>query len=167
MSSGRDRPFYAGKHTCRWVNVQVIADPAGRPIWASPAMPGARHDMGAAREHGIVEAINTAGVQAVADTADRAAAPRYACAQRRRRLDIDTGRYRLLSRNQREVNTAHTRRRGPGERANAELKSWKISATSAPVPAGPHPRPGRSAPDPRGLTKLERLVPWQLIKCET
>ena len=77
MSSGRDRPFYAGKHTCRWVNVQIIADPAGRPIWASPAMPGARHDMGAAREHGIVEAINIAGVPAVADTADRAAAPRY------------------------------------------------------------------------------------------
>ena len=61
------------------MNVQVIADPAGRLIWASPALPGARHDMGAAREHGIVEAINTAGVPAVADTAYRAAAPRYAC----------------------------------------------------------------------------------------
>ena len=39
MSSGRDRPFYAGKHTCQRVNVQVIADPAGRLIWASPACP--------------------------------------------------------------------------------------------------------------------------------
>jgi hypothetical protein len=27
---------------------------------------------------------------------------------------------------QREVNAAHARRRGPGERANAQLKSWEI-----------------------------------------
>jgi hypothetical protein len=27
---------------------------------------------------------------------------------------------------QKEVNTAHARQRGPGERANAQLKSWKI-----------------------------------------
>ena len=87
MSSGRDRPFYAGRHQCRWVNVQVIADPTGRLIWASPALPGARNDMGAAREHGIVEAINTAGVQAVADTAYRGGGPAVRVRQRRRRLD--------------------------------------------------------------------------------
>jgi DDE superfamily endonuclease len=46
--------------------------------------------------------------------------------QRRRRLDPDTGRYRRLSDNQRDVNAAHARRRGPGERVNAELKNWKI-----------------------------------------
>jgi hypothetical protein len=46
--------------------------------------------------------------------------------QRRRRLDTDTGRYRRLSAAQQEVNTAHARMRGPGERGNAQLKSWKI-----------------------------------------
>lgn len=46
--------------------------------------------------------------------------------QRRRRLDPDTGRYRRLAPAQKEVNTAHARRRGPGERANAEIKNWKI-----------------------------------------
>jgi hypothetical protein len=46
--------------------------------------------------------------------------------QRRRRLDPDTGRYRRLSRNQRDVNAAHARRRGPGERVNAELKNWRV-----------------------------------------
>lgn len=45
---------------------------------------------------------------------------------RRRHLDPDTGRYRRLSRNQKAVNTAHARLRGPGERVNAELKNWKI-----------------------------------------
>lgn len=33
--------------------MQVLADPAGRLIWTSPALPAARHDMGAAREHGL------------------------------------------------------------------------------------------------------------------
>jgi hypothetical protein len=51
------------------VNVQVIADPAGRLVWASPTLPGARHDMGAAGEHGIIDAIADAGGRAVADTA--------------------------------------------------------------------------------------------------
>jgi hypothetical protein len=46
--------------------------------------------------------------------------------QRRRRLDPDTGHYRRLSGNQKAVNTAHARQRGPGERANAQLKSWKV-----------------------------------------
>lgn len=46
--------------------------------------------------------------------------------QRRRRIDPDTGRYRRLSRVQKEINTAPARQRGPGERANAQLKSWKI-----------------------------------------
>jgi hypothetical protein len=44
---------------------------------------------------------------------------------RRRRKNTDTGTYRPLSRNQKDVNTAHARLRGPGERANAELKNWK------------------------------------------
>jgi hypothetical protein len=50
MATGRDRPYYSGKHKCHGINVQVIADPAGRLIWASPALPGARHDMGAVGE---------------------------------------------------------------------------------------------------------------------
>jgi hypothetical protein len=114
MAGGRDRPYYSGKHKCHGVNVQVIADPAGRLIWASPALPGARHDMGAAREHGIIDAITAAGVREVADTAYQGGGPAVRVPQRRRRLDPDTGRYRRLSRAQREVNTAHARQRGPG-----------------------------------------------------
>ncbi len=126
MASGRDRPFYSGKHKVHGLNVQVIADPVGRLIWVSPTLPGARHDMGAAREHGIIEAIHATDVHAVADTAYEGSGPSVRVPQRRRRLDPDTGRYRRLSRNQKAVNTAHARQRGPGERANAQLKSWKI-----------------------------------------
>ena len=50
---GYDRAFYSGKHKRHGMNVQVLADPAGRLVWVSPALPGARHDMGAAREYGL------------------------------------------------------------------------------------------------------------------
>jgi hypothetical protein len=93
--------------------VQVVADPAGQLIWVSPVPPGARHDMGAAREHGIIDAIAAAGVPAVADTAYEGAGPAVRVPQRRRRLDPDTGRYRPLSVAQREVNAAHARQPGP------------------------------------------------------
>jgi hypothetical protein len=126
MTSGYDRAFYSGKHKCHGLNVQVIADPAGRLVWISPPLPGARHDMGAAREHGIIQAINHAGITAIADTAYQGGGPAIRVPHRRRRIDPDTGRYRRLSHNQKAVNTAHARLRGPGERVNAELKNWKI-----------------------------------------
>ena len=127
MASGRDRPYYSGKHKqetqATRVNVQVLSDPVGRLIWASAAMPGARHDMGAAREHGLIDALRAAQVRVVADNGYRGSG--FAVPQRRRRSDPQTGR-RRLSRNQREVDAAHARQRGPGERANAQIKSWRI-----------------------------------------
>jgi DDE superfamily endonuclease/Helix-turn-helix of DDE superfamily endonuclease len=126
MAGDYNRSFYSGKHKCHGLNVQVIADPAGRLVWISPVLPGARHDMGAAREHGIIDALNTAGIPTIADTAYQGGGPAVRVPQRRRRLDPDTGRYRPLSRNQKDVNTAHARQRGPGERVNAELKNWRI-----------------------------------------
>ncbi|MCU1629737.1 MAG: transposase [Pseudonocardia sp.] len=115
MASGRDRGFYSGKHKAHGLDVQVIADPIGRLVRISPPLPGARHDIGAAREHGIIDAITGADIPAVADTAYQGAGPTVAVPQRRR-----------LSRVQKEVNAAHARRRGPGERVNAELKNWRI-----------------------------------------
>jgi hypothetical protein len=126
MTSGYDRAFYSGKHKRHGMNVQVLADPAGRLVWASPALPGSRHDLRAAREHGLIDGLNDADVRVVADTAYQGAGPAVRVPQRRRRLDPDTGRYRRLSSAQKDVNAAHARQRGPGERANAQLKSWKI-----------------------------------------
>jgi len=57
-----DRPFYSGKHKKHGMNVQVIADPNGRLLWASPALAGAVHDVRAAREHGIIDALAEAGI---------------------------------------------------------------------------------------------------------
>ena len=104
---------------------------------------GARHDMGAAREHGLIEGLNSGGIHVVADTAYQGGGQAIRVPQRRRRLDPDTGRYRRLSRAQKEVNAAHARQRGPGERANAQLKSWKILRRDPQLPQ-PSDRPGQS-----------------------
>lgn len=62
-----DRPYYSGKHKRHGMNVQLLADPLGRLLWASPALPGAVHDVRAAREHGIVDALSEASLRCWAD----------------------------------------------------------------------------------------------------
>jgi hypothetical protein len=79
--------------------------------------------MGAAREHGIIDALREAGVKVIVDHGYRGSG--FVTPQRRRPADPETGERRRLSRNQREVNSAHARQRGPGERANAQLKAWR------------------------------------------
>ncbi len=79
--------------------------------------------MGTAREHGIIDALNHAEITTLADTAYQDGGPAVRVPQRRRRIDPDTGRRRKLSRAQKDVNTTHVRQRGPGERANAEIKN--------------------------------------------
>lgn len=44
------------------MNVQVLTDPFGRLLWASPALPGSTHDLSAARKHGIIEDLAEAGL---------------------------------------------------------------------------------------------------------
>jgi hypothetical protein len=75
---------------------------------------------------------------------------------------------RWLSANQKAVNSAHARLRGPGERANTQLKSWKSFARSAP--ANP-PDPTRQRcldPHPRTLNPSGRgsLTPLLEVRQE-
>ncbi len=128
MASKRDRPYFSGKHKAHGVNVQVIADPIGRLIWASPALPGARHDAGAAREHTIPDALAAAGVTASADSAYCGVGPTIRAPHRRTRYDKATRKFARteLSAGQKAVNQAHSAIRAPGERANAQLKNWRI-----------------------------------------
>jgi len=114
------KPYYSGKHRRHGVNVQVIADPAGRLIWASAALPGSAHDLTAARTHRIIAALTTSRVTTFADKA-------YQGARGAIRTPFKRHRYRpKLSRWQKNVNRAHARIRAIGERANATLKTWKV-----------------------------------------
>ncbi|MFD8134501.1 transposase family protein [Streptomyces mirabilis] len=113
-----DRPFYSGKHKKHGMNVQVITDPFGRLLWASPALPGAVHDIKAARTHDIPAALAQAGIRCWADKAYQGAGGTVRVPYR--------GRWDKLSAGQRAVNTSHAKIRALGEQALATLKAWRL-----------------------------------------
>jgi DDE superfamily endonuclease len=111
-----DRPFYSGKHRRHGMNLQVIASPHGEILWVSGALPGAVHDLTAARIWGIVRRLAAAGLIVLADKGYHGAGQPMITAYR--------GRNKPAS--QKAANRAHARLRAPGERANAQLKTWHI-----------------------------------------
>ncbi|WP_438493991.1 transposase family protein [Streptomyces asiaticus] len=113
-----DRPFYSGKHKKHGMNVQVIADPHGKLLWASPALPGAVHDIKAARTHGAIDALTKAGLARWADKGYQGAGGTVWVPFR--------GRWDRLSAGQRAANAAHARIRALGEQAMATMKSWRL-----------------------------------------
>ncbi|MEU9730352.1 IS5 family transposase [Streptomyces sp. NPDC048002] len=113
-----DRPFYSGKRKKHGMNVQVLADPSGRLLWASPALPGAVHDVRAAREHGITAALTDAGITCWADKGYRGAGGTVRVPH--------WGRWENLSTGQKAVNRSHAKIRALVERAVATLKSWRL-----------------------------------------
>ncbi|URM90507.1 transposase family protein [Streptomyces sp. MRC013] len=113
-----DRPFYSGKHKKHGMNVQILTDPAGRLLGASPALPGAIHDIRAAREHGIIEALAEAGVPCWADKGYRGAGAAV-------RVPI-WGRWERPSAGQQAVNRSHAKIRALVEPAIAGLKTWRL-----------------------------------------
>ncbi|WP_055480807.1 IS5/IS1182 family transposase [Sphaerimonospora mesophila] len=114
------KPYYSGKHKRHGVNVQVVADPAGRPVWASPVLPGAVHDLTAARTVGLIDALTSNNVMTFADKGYQGAGGTI-------RTPFKRHRHRpRLSRHQKAANRAHARIRARGERAIATLKAWKL-----------------------------------------
>ena len=64
-----DQPYYSGEHKRHGLNVQVLADPSGELVWASPTLPDAAHDLTAARSHELLQALTEAQVMVFADKA--------------------------------------------------------------------------------------------------
>lgn len=111
-----DTPYYSGKHKRHGMNVQVLTDPFGRLLWASPALPGSTHDLTAARPHGIVDALAEAGLKCWADKAYQGAGGPVRAPFRGRRL----------KRWQRRHNSTHAKIRCLGEQAMATLKGCRL-----------------------------------------
>ncbi|MCT7351202.1 transposase family protein [Streptomyces sp. 15-116A] len=113
-----DRPFYSGKHKRHGMNVQVITDPFGRLLRASPALPGAVHDIRAAREHCILDALTEADIRCWTDKGYRGAGGtvRTPCWRR----------WDTLSASRQAVNPSHAKIRALVEQAVATLKSWRL-----------------------------------------
>jgi hypothetical protein len=111
-----DRPYYSGKHRMHGMNIQVLSSPDGTIIWTSGALPGSTHDLTAARIWGILRRLERAGILTLADKGYQGAGGTV--------LTPYKGRSKPES--QKVANRSHARLRGPGERANAQLKSWRI-----------------------------------------
>jgi hypothetical protein len=130
-----DRPFYSGKHRRYGMNLQVISAPRRRDLWVSGPLPGATHDLTAARIWGIVRQPAARGLACWPTRAIQA--PVTTCAS-----PIATA----ASPRRRKTPTAHAQLRSPGERANAQLKTWRILRNSAAAPGAPgnSPKPSTS-----------------------
>ena len=110
-----DRPFFSGKHHCHGMNLQVISGLVGQLLWVSGPLPGSVHDMKAAWIWGIEDELAAANLPALADKGYHGAA--HAKVPYRGRGKPES---------QKQANRAHAKLRAPGERANAQLKAWKI-----------------------------------------
>jgi hypothetical protein len=113
-----DRPFYSGysgKHKKHGTNLQVIASPHGDILWVSGALPGSVHDKKAEWVWGVLAELEKAGLITLADKGYQGST----------RAKIP---YRGKNKPepQKEANRAHAKLRAPGERANAQLKTWKV-----------------------------------------
>ncbi len=129
-----DRTFYSGKHHRHGMNLQVIASPDGQILWVSGPLPGAVHDLTAARIWGIVRELAACGLIVLADKGYHGAGDHIRTPYK--------GRNKPAS--QKAANRAHATLRGPGERANAQLKAWRILRKLRCCPGRPGNSPKRS-----------------------
>jgi hypothetical protein len=111
-----DRPYYSGKHRMHGMNIQVVSSPDGTILWVSGGLPGSVHDTAAARIWNILAALREAGLIALGDKGYHAIGDEV--------ITPYKGRGKPAS--QKTANRAHARLRGPGERANAQLKTWRV-----------------------------------------
>ncbi len=110
-----DRPFYSGKHKKHGMNLQVIASPGGDILWVSGALPGSVHDKNAEWIWGVLAELEAAGLVTLADKGYQGST--HAKIPYRGKNKPES---------QKQANRAHARLRAPGERANAQLKNWRI-----------------------------------------
>ena len=111
----RDKPFYSGKHKKHGMNLQVIASPAGDILWVSGALPGSVHDKKAEWIWGVLAELEAAGLITLAGKGYQGTT--WAKIPYRGNNKPES---------QKEANRAHAKLRAPGERANAQLKNWRI-----------------------------------------
>jgi DDE superfamily endonuclease len=110
-----DRPFYSGKHKRHGMNLQVISSPHGDILRVSGALPGSVHDKKAEWVWGVPDELENAGLVALADKGYQGSTWAKVPYKGKNKPEP-----------QKEANRAHARLRAPGERANAQLKAWKI-----------------------------------------
>jgi len=118
-----DRPFYSGKHRRHGMNLQVIASPAGDVLWVSGPLPGSVHDKKAGWIWSVLAGLEAARLVVLADKGYQGST--YAKIPYRGKNKPES---------QKDANRAHAKLRSPGERANAQLKTWRTLPQAALLP---------------------------------
>ena len=113
--AARGKPFCPGKHKKHGMNLQVIASPSGEVLRVSGALPGSVHDKRAEWTWGVLDELEKAGLVTLADQGYQGSTWVKVPYKGRNKPEP-----------QKEANRAHARLRAPGERANAQLKTWDI-----------------------------------------
>ncbi|CAL9332684.1 IS5 family transposase ISSro1 [Streptomyces sp. enrichment culture] len=99
------------------MNVQVVTRPDGTPLWFSRATPGRTHDLTAARAHGIVQVCLTRQILVLADRAYQGADAAFRTPYYH---------YSEQPEHYQQFNRDPARLRASGERAFAQLKTWRL-----------------------------------------
>ena len=110
-----DRPFHSGKHKRHGMNLQVIASPSGDILWVLGPLPGSVHDKKAEWIWGVLAELEAAGLVTLADKGYQGSTHAKVPYKGKNK-----------PRSQKDANKAHAQLRSPGERANAQLKTWRI-----------------------------------------
>jgi hypothetical protein len=107
----------AGAAVAAWcaVALQVIASPDGDILWVSGALPGSVHDKKAEWIWGVLDELEKACLVTLADKGYQISTWAKVPYKGKSKPDL-----------QKEANRAHGKLRARGERANAQLKQWKI-----------------------------------------
>jgi DDE superfamily endonuclease len=113
--------WYSGKHHRHGAAVQTVAGPDGELLWVSGVLPGKTVDITAARRFGIAEKV-LEFLGLLADLGYIGLHPQAIVGYRRKRGE------KTLPAGKKAANVALAGLRAIGERANAQLKSWKVLA---------------------------------------
>lgn len=113
--------WYSGKHRRHGANVQTVAAPDGELLWVSGVLPGRTVDITAARRFKIADKV-LQFLGLLADLGYVGLHPDAIVGYKRRRGE------KTLPPGRKAANIAIASLRAIGERANAQLKKWKVLA---------------------------------------
>jgi DDE superfamily endonuclease len=134
----RKQHWYSGKHKRHGAAVQTVAAPDGELLWVSGVLPGKTVDITAARRFGIAEKV-LRFLGLLADLGYIGLHPQAITGYKRK------GGEKTLSPAKKAANTTLAGLRAIGERANAQLKCWKVLA-------------GDFRGNPRRITRIVKAV---------
>lgn len=118
---GRVQYWYSGKHKRHGAAVQTVAAPDGELLWVSGVLPGRTVDITAARRFAIAEKV-VAFLGLLADLGYVGLHPEVITGYKRKRGED------VLPEGKKTANQVLAGLRSIGERANAQLKGWRVLA---------------------------------------